>query len=164
MKNNITKIEKKIVITEIIFIAGILVYLFFSTAPNQIYPFQGMTISEPNFNIEIENGEQVFISTDENFTNPIALGEGSEIILPPGIYYWKVKSKLRESKVKSFVIKTNVGLNLKEREKNYELQNSGNVDLNVTKKKEGITSSMALDVGELKKVEKDNSKYEGRQK
>lgn len=163
MKKKIS-LEKKIVIAEIIFIAGVLIYLFFSTAPNQIYPLHGMTIIEPDFVFEIENGEEVLISIDENFTSPITLKEGSEIILPPGIYYWKVKSRFRESEVKSFIIKAHVGLNLKERRENYELQNAGNVDLNVTREKQGITSDIALDVGKSKEVEKDNSSYEGRQR
>lgn len=163
MKKKITT-EKKIVIAEVIFVAGVLVYLFFSTAPSQVYPLQGMTIIEPDFNIEVENGEEVLISIDESFENPIVLKEGSEITLPPGVYYWKVRSRFRESEVKSFTIKGHVGLDIKERIENYELENSGNVDLNVTKEKKGITSSMTLDVGELEEVEKDDSKYEGEQR
>jgi hypothetical protein len=92
------------------------------------------------------------------------LKEGSEITLPPGVYYWKVRSRFRESEVKSFTIKGHVGLDIKERSENYELENSGNVDLNVTRDKKGITSSMTLDVGELEEVEKDDSKYEGEQR
>ena len=161
--NKKINLEKKIVIVELIFIVGVLAYLFFSTAPNQLYPIHGMTIIEPDFNIEIENGEQVLISIDENFTNPIVLDEGSEITLKPGIYYWKVKSKFRESEVKSFVIESNVALDIKEREENYELQNSGNVDLNVTRDKKGITNGFSINVGESEEVEKDNSEYEGEQ-
>lgn len=157
------KLEKKIVVTEAIFITGVLIYLFFSTAPTQIYPLQGMAIVEPDFIFEIENGEEVLISLNESFESPIILKEDSEITLPPGTYYWKVRSKLRESKVQSFVINSHVGLNLKEREANYELQNSGNVDINVTKNKEGMTTDIVLDVGQSKEVEKDDSEYEGRQ-
>ena len=164
MKTKKINIEKKIIIAEAIFVAGVFVYLFFSTAPNQIYPIHGMTIIEPDFNIEIENGEQVLISTDKNFTNPIVLSENSDITLPPGIYYWKVISKFRESEIKSFTIQGHVGLNINEREENYELENSGNVDLNVTRKNEFGISSMTIDVGESEDVEKDNSKYEGVQK
>ena len=162
-QNNITKLEKRIILVESIFVFASLIYLFFSTAPTQLYPIQGMTISEPDFNIEIENGEEVLISTDEEFTNPIILKENSEITLPPGVYYWKVRGNLRESEVKSFEIQGSVGLDIHERSENYELENSGNVDLNVTKENRGITSSMALSVGEIKEVEKDESKYEGEQ-
>ena len=153
---------RKIIIGEGILIIGILIYLFFSTAPGQIYPLHGMTIIEPDFNFEIENGEVVIISIDENFTNPIILKENSDIFLPPGLYYWKVKSIFRESDIRNFTIQENVGLNLKERAKNYELQNVGNVDLNVTRENKGVTSNTILDVGKSKEVEKDNSSYEGR--
>ena len=163
MKNKKLNLEKKIVITEGIFVFGILIFLFFSTAPNQIYPLSGMTIVEPDFVFEIENSEEVVISSDENFTAPIVLKEGDDVTLPPGVYYWKVRSRFRESEVKSFTIKSHVGLNLKEREENYELQNSGNVELNVTREKEGFTTSMTIDVGKSEEVEKDNSSYEGRQ-
>jgi len=159
MKMNRTK---KIIIGEGILIIGILIYLFFSTAPGQIYPLHGMTIIEPDFNFEIENGEVVMISIDENFTNPIILKENSDIFLPPGLYYWKVKSIFRESEIRNFTVQENVGLNLKERVENYELQNVGNVDLNVTRENKGVTSNTILDVGESKEVEKDNSSYEGR--
>ena len=86
----IKQIEKKVLIAEVFLVAGIFIYLFFSTAPNQVYPLSGMTILEPDFVFEIENGEQVLISIDEEFTNPVVLGEGSDITLPPGLYFWKV--------------------------------------------------------------------------
>ena len=123
MRNKKMNKEKKIIIAEAIFVAGVLVYLFFSTAPSQIYPLHGMTIIEPDFNIEVENGEEVLISIDESFENPIVLKEGSEITLPPGIYYWKVRSRFRESEINDFIIKGHVGLDIKERTENYELEN-----------------------------------------
>jgi hypothetical protein len=162
-EDKIKRIERKVLLAEAVFILGALVYLFFATSPSQVYPIHGMTVSDPNFNIEIQNGQEALISTDENFTSPITLGVGSQILLPPGTYYWKVKGTFRESKVESFVIEPNVGLEIKERPQNYELQNSGNVDLNVTKKNQGITSSITLDRGDSKEVEKDNSSYQGGQ-
>ncbi len=163
MENKKNK-TKKFFIAEVIFIAGVLVYLFFSTAPNQIYPLSGMTVIEPNFVFEIENGESIEVSNDEDFTNPILLNEGSDITLSPGTYYWKVKSNLRKSEVKNFTIQGHVSLEIKEREENYELYNSGNVDLNVTKENRGLTAEIILDVGESEDVEKDNSTYKGVQK
>jgi len=154
---------QKIVIAEGIFIVGVLVYLFFSTVPTQVFPLHGMTIIEPNFVFEIENGEQVIISVDEQFTNLIILEEDSDVILPPGLYYWKVKGGFRESEVRNFIIQTHVALNLKEKGENYELQNKGNVDLNVTRKKPGLTTGIILEIGESEEVEKDDSKYEGKQ-
>ncbi len=123
-----------------------------------------MTVIEPNFVFEIENGESIEVSNDEDFTNPILLNEGSDITLSPGTYYWKVKSNLRKSEVKNFTIQGHVSLEIKEREENYELYNSGNVDLNVTKENRGLTAEIILDVGESEDVEKDNSTYKGVQK
>lgn len=161
--SKLTKTEKKVIIAEAVFILGVFAYLFFSTAPSQIFPLQGMVIIEPDFVFEIENGETVLISIDENFTNQIVLREGDEIVLPPGEYFWKVKSTYRESEIKTFTIQSQAGLNIKEREQNYELKNSGNVDLNVTKENEFGISSMTIDVGESEDVEKDDSNYEGEQ-
>jgi len=146
----LNKIEKRILIVEAIFMFGILIYLFFSTIPTQIYPFSGMTIIDPNFVFEIANGEQVILSNDLSFSNPIILTEGDN------------KGLFRESEVKSFVIQGHVGLNLRDRLENYALENSGNVDLEI--QKENTEEKLELEVGESLEIEKDNSKYEGEQK
>ncbi len=161
-KRNWKKIEKRILIVETVFVVGILIYLLFSTMPSQIYPLHGMTIENPNFVFEIENGEKVILSVNENFENFITLEEGSDMILPPGDYYWKVRGRFgRESEVKIFSIQDSVGLDLRERKENYELENSGNVDLEVTKNEE---EEFDLEAGEYVEVEKDDSKYEGGRK
>ena len=161
--SKLTPTERKVIIAEAVFVIGVFAYLFFATAPNQIFPLQGMVIVEPDFVFEIENGESILVSIDENFTNPIRLEEGDEIVLPPGEYFWKVIGGYRESEVKSFIIQSHVGLNIKERDENYELENSGNVDMNVTRENEFGISSMTINIGETEDVEKDNSSYEGRQ-
>jgi len=163
-KSKLSKWEKRAIIAQAVFVFGVFVFLFFSTTPNQIYPLQGMVVSEPDFVFEIENGEQVILAVDEGFTNLIVLEEGSDITLPPGTYYWKVKSKFRESEVQSFIIEGQVGLDIREREENYEIENSGNVDLNVNKEREEVIGNFKLNVGESIGVEKDDSNYEGGQK
>lgn len=162
-ENKITPIERKIIIAQAVFVIVCLGYIVIANSPNQVYPLQGMSISEPDFNFEIENGEEVLISVDKEFTNPFVLSEGEKITLPPGTYYWKVRGKFRESEVKSFEIVGQVGLDIKKRAENYELENSGNVEMNVTKEKDGKVSSMTMDVGEITEVEEDNSIYEGEQ-
>lgn len=163
MKNKLTKKTKKIFIAEAIFVLGVFVYLFFSTAPSQIYPLHGMTIIEPDFLFEIENGEEVLISTDNEFTNPIILTEDSEITLPPGVYYWKVKSRFRESEIKNFTIQGHVALDIKERGENYRLENEGNVDLNVEKENNQSIENITIEIRSSEEVEKDNSSYKGSQ-
>lgn len=161
-KEKLQKIEKRIIAAEGFFIVGILLVLFFSTIPKQIYPLNGMTIVDPDFVFEIQNAEQVLLSVDKDFTNPIVLREGSDLVLPPGIYYWKVKGMFRESEVKTFTIQEHVGLNLKNRENNFEIQNAGNVGVNLTKENEQGKQEFDLEVGSSKEFEKDDSKYEGR--
>jgi len=148
-------------IAEAVFIFGVLIYLYLSMNPTAISPISGQTILNPDFVFEVQNGEEVLISTNLNFDNSIVLKEGSEADLPPGIYYWKVRNWLRESKVQSFTIQSNVGLNLRRGSEKDLLENAGNVPVDVTKKKGGITTGIPLDVGESKDVEKDNSSYEG---
>lgn len=154
---------KKILVAEAVFVVGVFVYVFIATAPSQIYPFSGMSIIESDFAFEIENGEEVLISFDESFTEPIVLDGGSDVTFPPGIYYWKVRKGFRESEMKNFTIQGHVSLDIQERKENYELYNSGNVDLNVTKKKGRITNIIILDPGESEEIEKDNSTYIGGQ-
>lgn len=163
-KQKITRIEKRILVAQGVLVLGILVYLFFINIPQQIAPLQGRTILEPDFVFEIENGDEVIVSTNKEFSNSIILREDSSVLLPPGVYYWKVRGLLRESDVRSFTIQDHVGLNLKERGENYEIQNAGNVDLDLTKKNDDGKENFNLKVGENLEFEKDNSEYEGRQK
>jgi hypothetical protein len=154
---------KMILIVEGVFLLVVISYLFFSTAPRQLYPIQGMTISEQDFSFEIENSEEVMLSTDITFENYITLKEGDKITLPPGNYFWKVKNRIRESEVNNFTIESMAGLNINQREGKYEIENSGNVDLNVTKNNSLFTFSTFITVGDSKEFEKDNSTYTGGQ-
>ncbi len=167
MKNKIslTKKEKKVLLFEGVFIFMLLIYLFFSTAPKGLIPVSGMTISNNDFVFEIANGEEIVLSTNQDFLNPFFLNENSYVTLAPGKYYWKVVGKFRESEIKSFVINEVVGLEFSEKKEKYELKNSGNTELNVTEKKKQsgkITSGMIIDIGQIKDFEKNNSVYEGR--
>src|SRR3989344_829105 len=159
--NKLGNVEKVIVVAEAVLVLGIFSYLYFSITPEAISPISGKTILEPDFVFEISNGEQVIISKDLGFANFITLKEGSELDLPPGAYYWKVKNWLKESEVRSFTIESNVGLNLRNGYEKDVLENSGTVPVDVTKKKGGITSKIGVDVGESVEVEKDEAIYEG---
>jgi len=155
---------KTILIIEGIFLIGILAFLFFYTLPKQIFPLHGMTISNQDFLFEIENSEEVVLSTDMNFTNYITLKKGDEITLPPETYFWKVKGMLKDSEVRNFTIQSEAALILREKEGLYQIENSGNVDLNLTKKQgDKITLATILNMGESEEFEKDNSTYTGGQ-
>jgi len=159
----IGKYERIFMIVSAVFVIGALFYMYVSSSPKTISPISGQTIFNPDFVFEIENGEELVISTSLDFTSPIILNEGSETDLPPGTYYWKVRNWLRESEVGSFTIESSVGLNLRKGNEKNLLENSGNVPVDVTKKKGGITTQIPVDVGKSLEVEKDNSSYEGRQ-
>ena len=154
---------KTILIIEGVFLLIVLSYLFFSTAPKQLYPIQGMTVSEQDFSFEIENSEEIMLSTEKTFENYISLKEGDKITLPPGNYLWKVRNNFRESEINNFTIESRAGLNINQREGKYEIENSGNVDLNVTKNNSLFTFDTFINVGESKEFVKDNSTYVGEQ-
>lgn len=159
---NLTKIERKILLMEGIFVVGALMYLFFASAPQGTGMTIGNVVDGP-IEFRIENGDSILISRDAEFTNPIELQEGDEIFLVPGDYYWKVRGLMRESEVYTFSVKDKVGLNLREGEDNNLLENSGNVPIEVNKK--GITSDIPIEIeaGSSEEVKKDDSIYEGRQ-
>ncbi|MEK6918126.1 MAG: hypothetical protein AABW51_04220 [Nanoarchaeota archaeon] len=167
MEKIITKnrigLEKKILIAEAVLVAGIFIYLFFLNAPQAISPISGQIVSDPDFVFEIQNGDQVLISPNKDFGSQITLSEGDEVTLPPGTYYWKVKSLLRESEVKTFTIEGQVGLNLRTGPEKNILENSGNVDIAVKKTKGGITTNIPLEVGTSTEIE-NNGVYTGGQK
>jgi len=155
------KRTKMIILVEAILVFGILGYLFFSTAPSQLYPLSGMIVIDNDFKFEIENSEKVMISSDKEFIDPIILSENDDVTLPPGVYYWKVKGLLRESDIMNFTIQGHVALTIKGNNNTYELKNSGNVDLNVTD--EELVKSILLEIGESEGIKNDNSTYEGEQ-
>jgi len=155
---------KTILMLEGILLIGLLAFLFFNTLPKQIFPLHGMTISNQDFLFEIENSEEVVLSTDINFTNYITLKKGDEITLPPETYFWKVRGLLKDSEVRNFTIESEVALVLRDKGELYEIENSGNVDLNLTKKQgDKITIATILNMGESEEFEKDNSTYTGGQ-
>lgn len=163
MENKKLNTEKKVLLAEAILVFGALIYLFINMAPTAISPIAGQAIYEPDFVFEIGNGQEVLISKTLDFANPIVLKEGSELDLPPGTYYWKVKNWLRESEVKTFTIQSSVALNLRKGDEKNILENAGNVDLNLEKKKGGITTNVELKQGKSVEVEGGNANYTGTQ-
>lgn len=154
----------KTLIFETMLVFVILLFLLLYTSPRQIYPLHGMVISNEDFLFEIENSREIELSPNADFINYISLKEGEEITLPPGTYFWKVKGVILDSKIKNFTIKSEASLVLKENEGIYRVQNSGNVDLNLTRKQgDKITFATILNIGEVEEFEEDNSTYEGGQ-
>jgi hypothetical protein len=126
------KKRMKIVVgIELIVITLIFVYVLVNS-PTAIGPPSGFVVRDMNFSFDFKNAEVIILATNPNFENPIILRETKEIELPPGTYYWKVKSWMRESEIKNFTILSHVALKLNEENDGYILSNIGNVDLNIT--------------------------------
>lgn len=153
-------ITRKILIAEAVLVLGVFVYLYISMTPQAYAPISGQTIFEPDFVFDVGNGEEIVISTSPEFENSIVLKEGSEIDLPVGTYYWKVRNWVRESEVRMFTLESNVGLNLRTGSEKDLLENSGNVDAKVKEKNSGITTDIG--VGGFTEVEKGGT-FEGSQ-
>ena len=97
-------INKKILVIEMIFIVGALLFVLFNSGPKIYGPVSGHVV-EGDFDFEI-NGGRVIISFSPLFENFVVLKENEEIeLLQPGIYYWKAKSLFFESEVRNFSIK-----------------------------------------------------------
>lgn len=149
---------------EFLIVIGIFLTFMFSS-PVMNFPPNGMVVGD-NFNFEYENGK-IILSGDESFSSVIELGEGSSIDLAPGIYYWKVKNILRESEARNFSVESKVALEIKRIGEDYELQNRGNVDLDIKEyeRRGGIVGRTILDAGESEKIEDaENKTYEGGEK
>jgi len=135
---------RKIILAEAILVLGIFVYLYVSMVPAGYAPLSGQSILEPDFVFEIGNGESIVLSSSPDFSNPIILVEGSEVDLPVGIYYWKVKNWLRESDVKIFTLESNVGIDVIKGVNTDRIQNSGTVPVDVKEKNSGITTGIGV--------------------
>lgn len=104
-------INKKVLIIEVIFIVGALIFILFNSSPKISGPVSGYVV-ESDFNFEI-NGGAILISSNPLFDNYVKLTDGDEIeLLQPGIYYWKVKSLFFESEVRNFSVKEKTTLKL----------------------------------------------------
>ena len=105
---------RMILIVEIVFVVGVLGYLFFGSYPKQILPLQGEVIMESDFIFEIENGNSVVVSMDKDFLDSFVLNEDSDFVFIPGIYYWKVIGDFKESGVRSFVVSEDTSINFRD--------------------------------------------------
>lgn len=161
MKNKFSKKFGIILVIELLIIFGAVFYYVSSLKPSQIYPLSGMSILENDFVFEIKNGNLILIDKTPDFNNAIKLNQNSDITLPPGTYYWKVKGKYGESEIRNFTIKEVVGMNIVNNSDVYELWNTGNTELNITKKTGTYISKIILDTDEIKELKFDNSTYIG---
>lgn len=149
-------------ILELFFVAGALIYLYFSFQPALISPSSGFIIDEFDFHFEIEHADTIFVSTTPDFEHPLILSKDKEMVLAPGIYYWKAVSLLGESDVRNFTITTSLVLALSDTGSTFRVFNQGNIDANVTQDEERSFVIQPKASSEFEKNDSQDSQFEGR--
>lgn len=155
------KTNKKIIIAQIIFLAIVGIVLFV------LYPKADVSLEGNAVKINAGNANVIIISENPDFSNPRFIEVGKEetvVNLEAGTYYWKASNNYIEGLKKSFTIDSEVGMGIKEYGEGSELENIGNVKINVTKNKEGImVGHIILEPDESEEIENENEEYVGRQ-
>ncbi len=157
MKNKkaISKMSKMIIAMQVVIVVFALGFVFLFT-PNLQYPRNNEIISGNVVGFEFKNADSILIDDNPDFSSPQMVdlnelgeieGEISEDIklrFEPGTYYWKAVGNIFESKVRSFIIDSEVGLELKKGEDNSTITNVGNVAVNVSEERSGSISGLVI--------------------
>lgn len=101
--------------------------------PMVIAPVSNLETSESVL-FSIDRAERILIDSNMEFSNPrvFSVGEGLEINLDPGEYYWKAEGIVgMKTEIRRLTILSKIDLRLREIKEGYEVINIGNVDLNV---------------------------------
>ncbi|MEI6058571.1 MAG: hypothetical protein WCP89_02260 [archaeon] len=143
-----TKVIVLVVLGQFLLIGAILFFVYLS-APRLEAPLNGAVIREDFVQFKFSGAEMILVDDNEDFSSPKMLNVSDlssiGIGMKPGKYYWKAVGNV-ESFTRSFVIDSNVGLELNKNES--KLKNVGNVETNVTKEYQGTLGGLViLDVG-----------------
>ena len=151
--------HKLFIIIQAIFVVLFLVGVF------AFYPRADVKVNGNTVNIKSINANVIIISANSDFSNPryIDIKENASFNLRPGKYYWKAGNGVIESFGKEFMIDSEVGLEIIEKDNGDELKNVGNVKVNVTKTKDGFVGHIILEPEESEEINK-GGEYAGRQK
>ncbi len=127
----------KIILGQLIFLAAAFALIF------MLYPKIAVNVNGNAVSFSTINANVIVISENPDFSNPRYIDFGNEknlsFSLKPGTYYWKPANNFIEGLGKKFIIESNVGMKINRTENESELVNVGDVKINVTKTKEGIT-------------------------
>jgi len=164
-KKAISRFSKVMIVLQLLVVVGTLSFIYFF-APALEYPRNNAVIEEENIKFKFRNANLILIDENPEFSSPVQINASEvregKIYFKPGEYYWKVVGVM-ESRTRSFIIKSRVGLDLDENES--KLKNSGNVVLNVSSENEaGISGLAILDVNVEYGVDLENdTNYRGEQ-
>ncbi len=153
---------KKLVFGQVIFLFAILSVLYL------LYPKIDIELNGNVINFESINANVIVLSENPDFSNPryLEIKDNLSLALNPGKYYWKASNKFIEGMGKEVTIDSEVGMKLEVTdEEEANLENVGNVKINITKTKSGkMVGHIILETDEEREVENDvKVKYIGEQ-
>ena len=121
-------------------------------------------LNEDSVSFKSINANAIIISSSPDFSNPryVEVEDNLSLNLKPGTYYWKASNDLLNGFGRSFVVESEVGLDIEDD----ELTNTGNVILNITETEGGfLVGHIILGPDESSEIEnKNDGEYVGRQK
>ncbi len=157
MKRKIMNKNMLMMIVQLTFILGVIVAILF------VYPKMEVEFDEERVNFKSINANAIIISNSPDFSNSryIEVEDSLSLDLEPGEYYWKSSNSFINGFSSSFVVDSEVGLEIEDD----ELKNTGNVKLNITESEGGfLVGHIILDPDESSEIEnKNGSEYVGRQ-
>ena len=130
-----------------------------------LYPRARLELDGNKVNFNSINANIIILSANPDFSNPryIDIEENISFSLKPGRYYWKAGNGIIESLSKEFEIDSEIGLRILEKNDSYELQNVGNVKVNITKTKDGgFVGHIILEPEESEEID-NTGEFVGRQ-
>ncbi len=130
------------------------------------YPRAQIDINGNKVSFNSINANLIIISSNPDFSNPRYVGLNDSSIsfnLKPGTYYWKAGNSIIEGFSKEFKIESNVGLEIIEKDGNKELQNVGNVKVNISKTNDGGFVGRIILEPDASEIIEDEGNYVGRE-
>ncbi len=153
----------KIILGQAVFIAVALALVL------MLYPKTAVNVNGNAVSFSSGNADVIVISENPDFSNPRYIDFGKEnnlsFSLKPGAYYWKPANNFIQGMANKFTIESNVGMKINKTDNESDLVNVGDVKINVTKTKEGITIGYIIlepEEGEMIEDSEDIN-YTGRQ-
>ena len=131
------------------------------------YPRASLDLIGNKASFKSLNANVIIISSNPDFSNPryVDINDSASFNLKSGTYYWKASNGFIEGLSKKFMIDSNVGLEIVEKDDERKLRNIGDVKVNVTKTKNGtFVGYIILEPEESEEIENEEDKaYTGRQ-
>lgn len=159
--------NKKIIWAIDIFLVGtmllaILGYIGY-VSPQVIAPIDNFVSDKNTILFSVGSSEYILIDDNLDFSSPekVYVKDGAEITLIPGKYYWKTKNN-DFNEIRTLDILSNIDLKIVSVGEEYNIVNSGNLDLNV-EVYDNQTKVGEFDLSPLQNKEMNGTKFIGAQ-